>query len=351
MALPVSSLLSDLPQVPAPHHDSLTRLIELWRDVAQHETVSTSWHDNMAALFMGWRNNPETVPSLPNLIKAGAHVFVRNAPASPQDISEGFADWDMAMSVAHLCDHPQDAPYHSHHHTREVLVMGISLALHEARLEGLNFSQFLKVATGACLHDIGHPGGNNGSGEDHIPFLLEHRSFETIASQLPETLTEGFAPFKVMNSFTDFSKAYSRPDLFSPAQLLRAAFNAKSDDELFFLQHYHGANFSLISPAFNLASFIKSNWGKPTLLLAEADISPSASLGIDFSRLMTHYVSEEVPAIPDSPKSAYGFLKFACNGMFISKAAQSLVAPALNRCIHNLEQVIESSPTSGTAPT
>lgn len=158
---------------------SLIQIDRLWREVAIPGSICDHWNRDMAALFWRWRACPDTAPSLMDLIKKGAENFGADGFANERTVK----DWRLAMEVAKICDGEQNVPYHSHHHTREVLVMGTALAIRQKALSGLSFSEFLKVATGACLHDYGHPGGNNGAGDSHVPFLLECRSFDEVAEK------------------------------------------------------------------------------------------------------------------------------------------------------------------------
>lgn len=313
---------------------SLERIGKLLDIAAHADVVVPTWHDAVSGLFEQWREKPDTAPTLKDIVQIGITVF---DPES-KDVDDHAEEVELAGAVAHICNRPQDNPYHNDHHTREVTVMAAALGLREKNFSRLSFPQFLRTLTGACAHDFGHDGAGNGVGDNHTAFKLEHAAIDAVMQELPMDLKAGMFPYRAVNSFTDFSKAdFANPKIMSPAKALRVAYAAQAKHAIDAVQAVAGIDFNRIKPGFKLFDFIRSEWAKPALLIAEADLAPSSAFGVDYTMKMTKLVSEENPAIKADFQSAHSFLKFACVGMFISRAAQEMIAPPMDLTVQNFD--------------
>lgn len=304
---------------------SLDQARSLLIEARDNPKIDTSWNARVADMLQGWRDNPSSTPPLKDIVAVAAEVHGVN------EADKDSMEFRRLQKVADIVDTPQSPEYHSQHHTRDVSFLTSALALRDARTEPMEQKLFLNTVTAAAMHDYDHDGKGNGHGESYEPFRLEHQSVDNVGKLLPEEMRDAsFRQMREAVSFTDFSKAEMKPELESPAALLRKIVTQDVSGRQESIQKTNVV-VDKINPNFDVDTFAASDTARMAKLVAEGDLMPSAGLTPEYTLKMTELLSKENPAIKAGPQSANGFLKFGCANMFVSDAAKEMIVPSYER--------------------
>lgn len=264
-----------------------------------------SWGEQASQLYRQWRQAPSAAPN--NLALLGAVLAYRGIPLHHRLVPAGIV-------AAILGDIRCDLPYHSHHHTRDVVCNDIRLTTDETH------DEILTGFIAACVHDLGHDGRGNTLRDahdptrtTHIPFRLEAHAFDLAAPFLiaADITADALADISVMLRTTDVSRSKLTGGN-SPAEVLRILFTGEK---------YEGA-----MPR-SLSALVK----RPRLThlamkLSSADLGVSAGLSYEYSAMMTALLCAENGLIKATPRTLLGFLDHICGDM-VFPAAVKYFAP------------------------
>lgn len=135
----------------------------------------TKYGDQVTALFRTWEKEGGG-PRLPAMI-AQAIDFFGLDPSSP----EAKAAWVSAI----LSEIPNDLKYHGNEHYRKVMFHAIRLAVTHNQLfekehpgEVLTNRQLFTMLIAACIHDLGHEGGDNLRDGVYTPGYMEQKALD-----------------------------------------------------------------------------------------------------------------------------------------------------------------------------
>jgi len=126
-----------------------------------------------SAIFDKWEKE-RGGPTLPALVSHAMRIF---------DLDEDAREVKAAFMAALIGEVPNDLRYHGNEHYRKVLFHAIRLmATHNQLFEGdareLTAQQIAVLLTGACMHDVGHKGGDNLKEAVYTPGSMEQRAFD-----------------------------------------------------------------------------------------------------------------------------------------------------------------------------
>ncbi len=113
-------------------------------------------------------------PTLPALVSHAMRIF---------GLDENAPEVRAAFMAALIGEMPNGLQYHGNEHYRKVLFHAIRLmATHNQLFEGdtreLTAQQIAVLLTGACMHDVGHKGGDNLKEAVYTPGSMEQRAFD-----------------------------------------------------------------------------------------------------------------------------------------------------------------------------
>lgn len=124
------------------------------------------------SVFDRWESEGGS-PALTAMIAQAIHHF---------DLDPDQKNVRAAFIGAILGEIPNDLEYHGNDHYRKVVFHTIRLiALHNDQAEPddrLDRDQIALLLASACIHDLGHPGGDNAKEGVYAPGLMEQKSFD-----------------------------------------------------------------------------------------------------------------------------------------------------------------------------
>jgi len=274
---------------------------------------SSNWALAMAGQFLSWRKDAETLGSyghLSAMLKlACAHFNVD--PAHPL--------LPAAAMAAVIGAVPNDLPFHSEHHNREVVAFALALTAQQnidAAFDDPQ-TQALEIFIAACIHDFAHDGHGNARHGQHAPMRLEQSALDHALpflkiAYVPDPSWERVC---VMVLSTDVSKpgaAYT-----SPAEWMRMAYQHTGNDRE--------------CPPFLAPLFDDSSLAMQAALLEDADLAVSGGTPYEFSRRMTALIAQETGVLAPSPETLIGFIDHICHGSFMTPAAKTLFGDNMKR--------------------
>lgn len=203
-------------------------------------------------------------------------------------------------------------PFHSHHHTREVVCLASIIGVMQNRLTPFDDAPtaLAEVLIAACIHDFAHDGQGNRRYDKHTPMRLERRSLDQSEMYLKAAglADASWSRIRVMVLATDVSK--DGPSAVSPAEWLRRAYAQHSDTT--------GCPDDLM-PLFKDRVLLKQ-----TGILEDSDLGTSAGMPYEHARRMTALIAEETKVLSPTPQTLIGFIDHICRGTYITTAAQQL---------------------------
>ncbi|HEY8962982.1 MAG TPA: hypothetical protein VIN59_00825 [Alphaproteobacteria bacterium] len=273
-----------------------------------------NWTLAIAGQFLSWRRDAEDSGGhahLAEILKMTCtHFGVR--PSHPLLPAAAMASVIGAV--------PNDLPFHSAHHTREVvaLTMALSAQQHAEKPFEDPQTQGLELFIGACIHDFAHDGFGNARHGQHTPMRLEQNALDHALpflkiAHIPDPSWERIC---VMVLSTDVSKPAA--SYTSPAEWMRIAYQGINDD-------------SDECPPFLSPLFDDSTLAMQSAILEDADLGVSGGTPYEFARRMTALIAEETKVLSPSPETLIGFIDHICHGSFMTPAAKTLFGDSMKR--------------------
>lgn len=231
---------------------------------------------------------------------------------------------------------PNDLEYHGNDHYRKVLFHTIRLlALHNQQAEAgqaLDNEQIALCLAAACVHDLGHPGGDNAKEGVYAPGLLEQRSFDYARPYLEAAglNAEQIGQMETIVFCTDitFFAGDNSPCVRMKKIYKHFFWNDDSEDVSMMmmgkLRRYED-NPKLVLMA---------------MLLHEADIGTSA--GLSYERTITETVAflRERNITQAGPKTIIAFLRDQLGETMFTNAGKQLFGAAMAHIIEQASQEI-----------
>ncbi len=231
---------------------------------------------------------------------------------------------------------PNDLEYHGNDHYRKVLFHTIRLiALHNQQAEAgqeLDNEQIALSLAAACIHDLGHPGGDNAKEGVYAPGLMEQRSFDYARAYLEAVglTAEQIGQMETIVFCTDIT--FFAGDN-SPCVRMKKIY-----------KHYFWADDSE-DVSMMMMGKLRRYEDNPKLvlmamLLHEADIGTSA--GLSYERTITETVSFllERNITQAGPKTIIAFLRDQLGETMFTAAGKQLFGPAMTQIIEQASQEV-----------
>ena len=231
---------------------------------------------------------------------------------------------------------PNDLEYHGNDHYRKVLFHTIRLlVLHNQQAHAdkkLDKEQVALSLAAACIHDLGHPGGDNAKEGVYAPGLMEQKSFDYARPYLEAVglTAEQIGQMETIVFCTDitFFAGDNSPCVRMKKIYKHHFWNDDSEDVSMMmmgkLRRYED-NPKLVLMA---------------MLLHEADIGTSA--GLSYERTITETVSflRERNITQAGPKTIIAFLRDQLGETMFTAAGKQLFGPAMMQIIEQASEEI-----------
>lgn len=241
-----------------------------------------------------------------------------------------------AFVGAVLGEIPNDLEYHGNDHYRKVLFHTIRLlALHNQQApaaDQLDDEQIALTLAAACIHDLGHPGGDNAKEGVYAPGLMEQKSFDQARPYLEAA---GLSPEQVGQIETL---------VFCTDITFFAGDNSPCVRMKKIYKHYFWDDQSE-DVSMMMMGKLRRYEDNPKLalmamMLHEADIGTSA--GLSYERTITETVSflKERSIMLAGPKTVIAFLRDQLGETMFTTAGKQLFGPAMTDVIAQAEQDI-----------
>ncbi|HEY0901956.1 MAG TPA: hypothetical protein VGD95_07520 [Micavibrio sp.] len=241
-----------------------------------------------------------------------------------------------AFIGAVLGEIPNDLEYHGNDHYRKVLFHTIRLlSLHNQQAapdDRLDDEQIALTLAAACIHDLGHPGGDNAKEGVYAPGLMEQKSFDQARPYLEAAglNPEQIGQMETLVFCTDitFFAGDNSPCVRMKKIYKHYFWDDQSEDVSMMmmgkLRRYEG------NPKLALMA----------MLLHEADIGTSA--GLSYERTITETVSflRERNITLAGPKTVLAFLRDQLGETMFTNAGKQLFGQAMAQVIEQAEQDI-----------
>ena len=241
-----------------------------------------------------------------------------------------------AFLGAILAEIPNDLVYHGNDHYRKVVFHTIRLiALHNqqvAEAEKLDEDQMGLLLAAACIHDLGHPGGDNAKEGVYAPGLMEQKSFDYARPYLEAVgmPADEIGQMETIVFCTDIT--FFAGDN-SPCVRMKKIYKH-------FFWHDDSEDVSMM-----MMGKLRRYEDNPRLVLMamflhEADIGTSA--GLSYERTITETVSFllERNITLAGPKTVLAFLRDQLGETMFTNAGKQLFGPAMSQVIAQAEQDI-----------
>jgi len=253
--------------------------------------------------------------------------------------------------AAILCDIPNDLSYHNTWHYKKVLLQIIRLIsahnmLNQNTDQHYSDDNVTTLMITACIHDLGHDGQGNTLDEKYHQARLERQSYQTAIKYFyaigfenkdqfeslmdhirTMLLCTDVSPLGSRHSFTNQMKSIYRKHFRS--ETLPIGF--KLDPELYLLKKDE----KLTSMA---------------LLLHEADMASSSSLGYDLTVFETASFYKEIGETEARPEHILEFIDNICQRQVLSDAGKKLYAENMKNITQQAEQDIAAGNTPFPPP-
>lgn len=302
-------------------------------DILFDEDV-TGYGAKVTALFDEWDAQPQGGPSLTAQV---ACVMPRLGVAPDSDTGKA------VFVAAILGEYPNNLQYHGNEHYRKVFFHTVRLiAKHNDLFAGteraLSQKDIAKLLIAACVHDLGHEGGDNMKEGMYTPGLMEQRSFNIARPYLEacDMDYDDMGEIETIIFSTDITfLAGDKSPCLRMKQLYRYYFWGEDvgDASMMMmgkLRRYED-NPQLVFMA---------------MLLHEADVGSSAGLSYAQTRLETVNIMEERGLKNAGPAVVLAFLREQLGETMYTEAAKQVFGPAMDEVIHHAEADVENGVTS-----
>ncbi len=241
-----------------------------------------------------------------------------------------------AFIGAVLGEIPNDLEYHGNDHYRKVLFHTIRLlALHNQQADEANKlddEQIALTLAAACIHDLGHPGGDNAKEGVYAPGLMEQKSFDQARPYL-EAAGLSAAQIGQMETLVFCTDITFFAGDNSPCVRMKKIY-----------KHYFWDDQSE-DVSMMMMGKLRRYEDNPKLalmamMLHEADIGTSA--GLSYERTITETVSflRERNINIAGPKTVMAFLRDQLGETMFTSAGKQLFGPAMAQVIEQAERDI-----------
>lgn len=287
-----------------------------------------AYGERCTAVFDRWENEGGG-PALTAMIAHAIQNFNLD-PASPVVKA--------AFIAAILAEIPNDLKYHGNEHYRKVVFHAIRLiATHngyDVSSDHLNEDEVALLLAAACIHDLGHPGGDNAKEGVYAPGLMEQKSFDAArpyfdAVELSTDMRGQIETIVFCTDITFFAGDYS------PCVRMKKIY-----------KHFFWDDDSEDVSMMMMGKLRRFEDNKNLILIAmflhEADIGTSA--GLSYERTISETVSflEERNISVAGPKTVLAFLRDQLGETMFTDAGKQLFGPVMSRVIAQAEQDILS---------
>ena len=241
-----------------------------------------------------------------------------------------------AFIGAILAEIPNDLQYHGNEHYRKVVFHAIRLvATHNQSVpdeEELSGDEIALLLAAACIHDLGHPGGDNAKEGVYAPGLMEQKSFDEARPYFVGVglTTDIIGQLETIVFCTDIT--FFAGDN-SPCVRMKKIYKH-------FFWHDDSEDVSMMM----MGKLRRYEENKTLILLAmllhEADIGTSAGLSYDRTISETIAFLEERNITLAGPKTILAFLRDQLGETMFTDAGKQLFGPVMTQVIAQAEQDI-----------
>lgn len=241
-----------------------------------------------------------------------------------------------AFIGAILAEVPNNLQYHGNEHYRKVLFHAIRLvATHNqnaAEQEQLNEHEIALLLASACIHDLGHPGGDNAKEGVYAPGLMEQHSFDLArpyfeAVGLPSEILGQVETIVFCTDITFFAGDNS------PCVRMKKIYK-------YFFWRDESEDVSMMMMGKLRRYEDNPNLILMAMLLHEADVGTSAGLSYEKTISETIAFLEERGITLAGPKTVLAFLRDQLGETMFTDAGKQLFGPVMVDVIAQAEQDI-----------
>ncbi|MCB1555687.1 MAG: hypothetical protein KDJ15_00050 [Alphaproteobacteria bacterium] len=289
----------------------------------------TAFGARTTALFTRWEDEGGG-PSLPAL---AACVVVHEAmdPADPAVKA--------LFLAAFLAEIPNDQTYHGNEHYRKVFFHAVRLAITHNQLftgtpDGLSARDMIVLLIAACIHDLGHTGGDNVRDGVYTPGYLEQRSCDIarpyfVALGLEEDMIGAIETIVFCTDITFFAGENS------PCLRMKKIY-----------KHYFWDGYAEDVSLMMMGKLRRYEDNPRLVMLAmflhEADIASSAGMSYEWTIRETIKFMDERQMRSAGPKVVLAFLREQLGETLFTEAGKTLYAAVMQDVIRQAEEDILS---------
>ncbi len=286
----------------------------------------TAYGERCTAVFERWEKEGGG-PTLTAMVAQAVHHL---------DLDPEMMSVRAAFIGAILAEVPNDLQYHGNEHYRKVLIHAIRLAATHNQIvpeaQRLNEHQIALLLASACIHDLGHPGGDNAKEGVYAPGLMEQKSFDYArpyfqAVGLPTEILGQIETIVFCTDITFFAGDNS------PCVRMKKIY-----------KHFFWDDDSEDVSMMMMGKLRRYEDNKNLILMAmflhEADIGTSAGLSYDRTISETIAFLEERGITLAGPKTVLAFLRDQLGETMFTDAGKQLFGPVMTQVIAQAEQDI-----------
>ena len=252
------------------------------------------------------------------------------------DLDPALPSVKAAFIGAILAEIPNDLQYHGNEHYRKVLFHAIRLvSTHNQSVpenEELGSDEIALLLAAACIHDLGHPGGDNAKEGVYAPGLMEQKSFDEARPYFAGVGLdrEVIGQLETIVFCTDIT--FFAGDN-SPCVRMKKIY-----------KHFFWGDDSEDVSMMMMGKLRRYEDNKNLILMAmllhEADIGTSAGLSYDRTISETIAFLEERNITLAGPKTILAFLRDQLGETMFTDAGKQLFGPVMTQVITQAEQDI-----------
>lgn len=283
-----------------------------------------AYGERCTAVFNRWEDEGGA-PTLTAMIAQAIHHF---------DLDPSLTSVQAAFTGAVLAEVPNDLQYHGNDHYRKVLFHTIRLVSAHNQMapaaEQLSPHETGLLLAAACIHDLGHPGGDNAKDGVYTPGLMEQHSFDQAhpyfeALGLPRDDIGEIETIVFCTDITFFAGDHS------PCIRMKKIYKSMFWDD-------QSEDVSIM-----MMGKLRRYEDNPKLvlmamLLHEADVGTSAGLSYDRTIIETVAFLGERGISAAGPKVVLAFLRDQLGETLFTDAGRALFGPGMARVISQAEQ-------------
>ncbi len=284
---------------------------------------------NVSDIFARWGENPDG-PNLLSMAVAALEGFGVDIE-SPEGLS-------LCVCTV-LAEFPNDLQYHGNEHYRKVFFHMVRLlSKHNQLFKGTERElcklSVVKSLIAACIHDLGHEGGDNTRDGVYTPGFMEQKAFDVARPYLKVCGMgdDDLGEIETIVFCTDIT--FFAGDN-SPCIRMKKIFK------------YYFWNEDIGDASLMMMGKLRRYEDNPRLvqmamLLHEADIGSSAGLGYEQTKLETINIMEERGMKSAGPKVVIAFLREQLGETMYTEAAKQTFGPAMDIVIRSAEHDFEN---------